>query len=560
MHTRSVLLLLIVALLFTTSPIAISAQNKPQSKKFNKKELLKEREEMFRIIDSLKTIIEGGAIELADTSNFGDTLNIGGFNYDGMPDFKGVEPGSNPDSLLNIWYKHRKLDLNDLISMDYDNAEFVSDIPDSVYIAKLTKMNSFIPIPYNNIVRNEIIKYTQKRPALAKRILGLSSYYMPQFEEIFDYYGLPQELKVMAIIESALNPVAVSITNAKGIWQFMYRTALQYNLQINSYVDERLDPIASAHAAAKYLRDAYTIFGDWSLAICSYNCGAGNVNKAIRRAGSKDFWDIYPYLPRETRGYIPAFVGALYLTNYYKEYQIVPEAPVQMPVHVDTFMVKENLHFEQISENIGISVLELRLLNPQYTQDIIPGNERNYILRLPHNYTIPFVEKEKEIYAYKDSIYFNPIVYNRLKESRAISAGESLTHTVKKGETLGEIALKYKVKVADIQKWNKLTSKSIIRPGQKLKIHKGGVAVATHNTSASQQKATSSSGGGSNTAHVAGTSESGGYTWYTIKKGDTLLGISLKYPGVSLNDLLKINGFTKNTKIFPGKKIKIKKD
>lgn len=551
MHTTRSGILILIAFILTFTPAEASAQGFFKKKNPSKKELLKQREELLHTVDSLKNILEGGAIELADTSEFGDTLNVGEFNYEGMPHFEGVEPGSNPDSLLNIWYQHRQLDINDLISMDYNNADFVTNIPDSVFIAKITKMNSFIPIPYNNIVRNEIIKYTQMRPGLAKRVLGLSSYYMPIFEEIFDYYGLPKELRVMAIIESALNPVAVSRANAKGIWQFMYRTALQYNLQITSYVDERLDPITSAHAAAKYLRDSYTIFGDWALAISSYNCGSGNVNKAIRRAGSKNFWDIYPYLPRETRGYVPAFVGALYLTNYYKDYHIVPEAPVQMPVHVDTFMVKKNLHFEQIADNIGISVEELRLLNPQYIQDIIPGNERPYILRLPYNYTVPFVEKEQEIYTYKDSIYFNPIVYNKMKESRMLSSASTITHTVRKGDVLGKIALRYGVKVSDLQRWNKLKSRSVIRPGQKLRIYKGGGAPAV-------TRVASSGNSGSSKSTVQGASSSGGFTWYTIKKGDTLLGIALKFPGVSLNDLLKINGFTKNTKIYPGKKIKVK--
>lgn len=556
MYTKP-LILTLVTLLLTISPIAVFSQDHIKDQKLTKKELRKKVEEMSKVIDSLKTILDGGAIELADTSSFGDTLNVGDFNYEGMDQFEGVEPGSNTDSLLHIWYKHRKLELSDLVSTEYDSLILVSNIPDSVYIAKIKRMNSFIPIPYNNIVRNYIIQYTQLLPGFAKRVLGASAYYLPQFEEIFDYYGLPKELKAMAIIESALNPVAVSRANAKGMWQFMYRTALQYNLQISSYVDERLDPIASAHAAAKYLRDSYTIFGDWALAISSYNCGAGNVNKAIRRAGSKDFWAIYPYLPKETRGYVPAFVAALYLTNYYKDYQIEPEAVIQMPAHIDTFKIKENLHFEQISENIGISVQQLRQLNPQYTQDIVPGNEREYILRLPYNYTIPFVDKEKEIYAYKDSIYFNPIVYNTLKESRRTSttAVASRRHTVRKGETLGKIALKYDVSVANLRKWNKLSSRSVLQIGQKLKINTAGTVMADKTPSVK-----SSSGSGKSSASKAGTTTTKGYTYYTIKKGDTLLGIAQKYQGVSLSDLLKINGFTTKTKIFPGKKIKIKKN
>ena len=186
-------------------------------------------------------------------------------------------------------------------------------------------------------------------PERARHILGLCEYYMPIIEEIFDYYGLPKELKAVAIIESALNPTATSRVGAKGMWQFMYNTARQYNLKITSYVDERMDVVKSCHAAAKYLRDSYTIFGDWSLAISSYNCGIGNVNKAIRRAGSREFWDIYRYLPRETRGYVPSFVAALYLMHYYKDHGIIP-AQLEMPPHVDTFQIKKNLHFEQISK------------------------------------------------------------------------------------------------------------------------------------------------------------------------------------------------------------------
>jgi membrane-bound lytic murein transglycosylase D len=347
----------------------------------------------------------------------------------------------------------------------------------------------------------------------------------------------------MAIIESGLNPIAVSRARAKGMWQFMYRTALQYNLHINSFVDERLDPIKSAHAAAKYSRDAYTIFGDWALAISSYNCGSGNVNKAIRRAGSKDFWAIYPYLPRETRGYVPAFVGALYLLSYHKDYPNLQPDQINLPAHVDTFAIKKNLHFEQISANIGISVDLLRTLNPQYTHDIIPGNEREYILQLPYNYTAQFIDKQDSIYTYKDSVYFNPIVYNKLKEDKMISQSSKIYHKVRSGETLGGIATKYRVKLSSIYRWNGLSSKSIIRPGQKIVIYRNGAGPS----SSSASKGT------------AQTTTSGGYTYYTVKKGDTLSGIAYKC-GVSLNTILKLNGLSKTSKIYPGKKLKVKKN
>ena len=531
---------LITLLLLVAIPFATSAQNK----KLTKKQLLKERIELQKTIDSLKSIIEGGALEMSDTTQFEEDTEYNGINYLDSEDFANVAPGCNPDSLMNMWYIQKNLTL-DVADKNLDSVTLTSNIPDEVYMERLNRINSFIPLSYNSIVRNHIIYYTEKMPSKASQILGLSAYYLPQFEEIFDYYGLPKELKAMAIIESALNPVAVSRARAKGMWQFMYRTALQYNLKINSYIDERLDPIASAHAAAKYLRDSYTIFGDWFLAISSYNCGVGNVNKAIRRAGSRDFWKIYPYLPRETRGYVPSFIAALYMLEYYKEHNMQP-AQMNMPPHIDTFKVHKNLHFEQISAVVGVPMDDLKSYNPQYIENIIPGNSGDQILRLPYNYTNTFIEKEKEVYTYKDSIYFNPITKESIKKNASLSSGGNITHIVKRGETLGHIAMKYRVSVKNLMRWNNLTSKSVLRIGQRIKIN-GGTPVAS---SGSGSKASGSS---------AATTKSGGYQWYTIKKGDTLLGIAYKFSGVSLNDILKLNGLTKNSKIYPGRKIKIRK-
>ena len=531
---------LLALLLLTAIPFAASAQNK----KLSKKQLLKERIELQKTIDSLKSIIDGGTVEMSDTTQYGADSEYNGFNYVDSEDFANAAPGSNPDSLMNMWYIQKNLTL-DIAERNLDSITLTSNIPDEVYMERLNRINSFIPLSYNSVVRNHIIYYTEKMPSKAAQILGLSAYYLPQFEEIFDYYGLPKELKAMAIIESALNPVAVSRAKAKGMWQFMYRTALQYNLKINSYIDERLDPVASAHAAAKYLRDSYTIFGDWFLAISSYNCGVGNVNKAIRRAGSRDFWKIYPYLPRETRGYVPSFIAALYMLEYYKEHNMQP-AQLNMPAHVDTFKVHKNLHFEQISAVVGIPMDDLKHHNPQYIQNIIPGNSGEQVLQLPYNYTNTFIEKEKEVYTYKDSIYFNPITRESIKQNASLASGGNQTHTVKRGETLGHIAMKYHVSVNNLMKWNGLTSKSVLRIGQKIKIY-GGSAPKSSGSSAKSQ-------GGS-----ASTTKSGGYEWYTIKKGDTLLGIAYKFNGVSMNDILRLNGLTKNSKIYPGRKIKIRK-
>lgn len=532
--------LLAIFLISIAVPHTASAQF---NKKPTKKQLLQERIELQKTIDSLKSIIEGGALEMSDTSQFEEPEAYNGINYIDSEEFADVDPGSNPDSLMSMWYIQKRLTLNDA-ERALDSITLTSNIPDEVYMERLNKINSFIPLSYNSIVKNHIIYYTEKMPSKASHILGLSSYYLPIFEEIFDYYGLPKELKAMAIIESALNPVAVSRARAKGMWQFMYRTALQYNLKINSYVDERLDPIASTHAAAKYLRDSYTIFGDWFLAISSYNCGVGNVNKAIRRAGSRDFWKIYPYLPRETRGYVPSFIAAMYMLEYYKEHNLRP-AQFNLPAHVDTFKVNKNLHFEQISAVVGIPVDELKNYNPQYIQNIIPGNSGEHILQLPFNYTVPFVEKEKEVYAYKDSVYFNPITKESIRKNAATSNGGDRVHIVKRGETLGHIAMKYHVSVKNLMRWNGLSSKSVLRIGQRIRIYGGSGPAVSSSSGSSKSSAT--------------TSKSGGYEWYTIKKGDTLLGIAYKFKGVSLNDILRLNGLNKNSKIYPGRKIKIRK-
>lgn len=460
----------------------------------------------------------------------------------------------NTDSLLSVWYVEHDMSTFDFELPNVDDIVLVSDIPDSVIINRLNKMNSFIKIPYNPIIRNYIVQYTQKMPGRIGNIIGLARYWMPQFEDIFMEYDLPQELKALAVVESALNTRAVSRAKAKGMWQFIASTARHYNLEMTSYVDERFDPIKSCRAAARYLRDAYDIFGDWSLAIASYNCGSGNVNKAIRRSGGgKDFWDVYNYLPRETRGYVPAFVAALYVLTYYPEHNIVP-TQIGLPAHVDTFMVNRNLHFGQISENIGVSMEELRDMNPQYLYDIIPGDTHEYQLILPYNYTLAFVDKEKEIYGYKDSLYFNPVKMKQISGGSAVAStgsGSYTTYRVKSGDTLGAIARRYGTTVNNIKSWNNLRSNTI-KVGQRLRIYGKGSAPAT--TTASTAKSSSSSSSGTTVA----TSSSGGFVTYTVKKGDTLWEISNKFDGVTLHDIMTLNGFTKNTKIYPGMKIKIK--
>lgn len=447
------------------------------------------------------------------------------------------------DSLLNAYYMQNSIDVNDFDLIAIDRDTLTSNIPDSVYMARLQKLNSFIPIQFNRYVKNSIIRYTDRIPNSTRKIISLAPYYLPTFEAIFNEYGMPTELKALAVIESAFNPRAVSRANAKGMWQFMYATARQYGLNINSYVDERLDPIKSCRAAAQYLKDSYSVFGDWSLAIASYNCGLGNVRKAINRSGGKtDFWDIYDYLPRETRGYIPAFIAALYILEYYPEHGFTP-VPVSLPSAVDTFHISKKLDFRQIANNIDIPLDLIRDLNPQYLHDIIPETDKVYILRLPYSYSKAFTDNEEKIYAVQDSIRAST---DSLKQDEAAPTPveeQKIYHKVRKGETLAGVASRYHTTVNEIKRWNGLKSNTI-KVGQMLAIYSRG----------SGRSASSYSDSGS----LKTKSGTGGYVTYTVRKGDTMSSIARKH-GLSLDQLLKMNNLKNSSKIYPGMKIRVKK-
>ena len=261
----------------------------------------------------------------------------------------------------------------------------IGEFPDSVYKERLSRINSIISLPYNSIIRSHIHVYTERRIESTCAILGLQDYYFPMIEDIFDSFGLPAELKYMAVIESALNPTAVSRVGATGMWQFLYSTGRLYGLTINSVVDERRDPVKATYAAARYLKDMYNIYHDWVLVIAAFNCGPGNVDKAIRRSGNhRDYWEIYYRLPRETRGYIPQFIAATYVMNYYKEHHIKP-LQIDIPLSTDTIMVTKDIHLSQISEVMNVPIEELRALNPEYKTGLIPGNTKPQSLTLPMN-------------------------------------------------------------------------------------------------------------------------------------------------------------------------------
>lgn len=533
--------------------VALAAPAFGQNLRLTKKQLRQENARLRMQLDSLRIDLEkyrsdsrlndSIVSELRDIYENNAQRSAAGLNpEDYTPEIT--------DSLLSIWYLHRQIGRSsEGQEYDMDSVHFESNVPDKVYIERLEAMNSFITLPFNETVRNYIILYSEKMPNKMGHILGLCRYYMPIFEEVFNKYDMPLELKYMAVIESALNPVAVSRAGAKGMWQFMYKTARDYGLEINSYVDERLDPVASADAAARFLSDSYAIFGDWNLAISSYNCGAGNVNKAIRRSGGKrDFWSIYPYLPRETRGYVPAFVGAMYAIRYYKEHGLVPEA-VPMPEHTDTFRVHKQLHFKQVNALAGVPMDDLHNLNPQYMHDIVPGASQEYILRIPYQYTNAYIEHEDSLYTYMADSLFKPATLKAIESGRASNSGR-ITYKVKSGDYLGRIASRYHVSINQIKQWNHLRSNNL-RVGQILYIYGRGSEPAPQASNTTKSAKSSKSSGSTSSSGSTGS----GYTVYTVKKGDSLYKIAAKYPGVSAQDIMKLNGISSS--IRAGQKIKI---
>ena len=354
------------------------------------------------------------------------------------------------------------------------------NVSDEEFVERLGNMPTVIELPYNSVVRSYILMYVDRKKQLVENMLGMSLYYMPIFEQALDKYGLPLELKYLPVIESALNPDAVSRAGATGLWQFMLPTATGEGLEVSSLVDQRRDPIASSDAAARYLKKLYDIYGDWSLAIASYNCGPGNVNKAIRRAGGsetvkKDFWQIYPYLPSETRGYVPAFIAANYAMNYYDLHNISP-ALARKPIVTDTIHVTRRVHFEQISDVLDIPMEELQTLNPQYRTGLIPGDIKPYTLVLPSLQVYAYLANEDSILNHNAEKYARRgVVEPAQSGSGSDSKGEYVEelvvkyHTVSRGETLASIAKKYGVTAAAIRKTNNIGRK--VRRGQKLRIN-----------------------------------------------------------------------------------------
>lgn len=476
---------------------------------------------------------------------------------------------NNLDSLLQLWYVKQTGKPDSLkMVVGIEDESVIAEFPDSVYVDRLSRIPSLLELSYNKIVRNYIHVYTKKQKDNLEVMLGLSEYYFPIFEDIFDYYDLPTELKYMSVIESALNPRAVSRVGATGMWQFMYGTGRMYGLTINSIVDERRDPIKSTHAAAKFIKDLYKNYQDWTLVIAAYNCGPGNVNKAIRRAGNKrNYWEIYYFLPRETRGYVPAYIAATYVMNYHKEHNLYPK-PINIPLTVDTIMIKDDLHLKQVAEVLNIPIKQLRDLNPQYRRDIIPGKSMDLALKIPLEYTFDFIDHQDSIFAFKDSLYFDPNsgIANPTRSyyvPQPPTGKEKLYYTVKSGDNPGYVASWYNVRLADLRYWNNIR-RNIIRVGQKLVVYVPPSELEKYkkiNSMSFEEKQRSI--GRSTTIPETVIAQNqvldDNFIYYRIKYGDTLWDIARKYPGVSDEDLKRLNNLGNADKIQPGQQIKIKR-
>ena len=476
---------------------------------------------------------------------------------------------TDTEALRNNWY------LKNFAVLDTD-VQLKNDVPTSKedYIERLQALPTIIEMPYNDVVRSYINMYTGKRRGLVEQMLGLSIYYMPFFEQALEKEGMPLELKYLPVIESALNPDAVSPAGAAGLWQFMIGTAKDMGLTVNSLVDERRDPIRSSEAAARYLKQLYNAYGDWSLAIASYNCGPGSVNRALRRAGGgkKDFWDIYYYLPSETRGYVPAFIAANYVMNYYEDHNI-GKALSKRPVVTDTVMVKQDIYFEQISEVLGIPIEELKILNPQYRKNIIPGNTRPYALTLPSKQCYAYISSEDSIKNHKADVYRHRSEVNISDASDGYTTVEkrvTKSHRVRSRETISQVARKYGVTTSQIKKWNGLRSNKL-RKNQVLKIYvTQRVKVPVENNDRNKPttptaptapepdtSATTAQPDNSSTEVDESTTDETevvepkpektvAVKYHKVRRGETLGSIARRY-GISVSQLKRWNGLRSNT-------------
>ncbi|PID69112.1 MAG: lytic transglycosylase [Flavobacteriales bacterium] len=418
-----------------------------------------------------------------------------------------------------------------------------SELPTELLKERLAHLNSKTPfhVEYNPSLERLIKHYLKTRSKTLGNIMTKSAYYFPLFEEYLDKYDLPLEIKYLAIVESALRPRARSRVGATGLWQFMYYTGKQYRLDVNSYVDDRYEPLRATEAACKFLSNLYTIFGDWDLALAAYNSGPGNVSKAIRRSGGKrNYWNIRHNLPRETAGYLPAFYATYYLFEYAEEHGLKPTENILRRFETDTVVVKRQISFEQINKVLNTNDELLEFLNPQYKLNIIPYiKDKKYTLRLPKDIIGKFTSNEKAIYAYAEADDAK-----REKQLPALTTSpERIRYRVRKGDYLGRIAKRYGVSVSKLKRWNGLRTNRL-RIGQRLTIYPRNYRGNTIAKTAKKRTASR---------------PKGEYTTYVVRKGDSLWLISQKYPKVSIQEIKKWNNIWSVKSLKPGTKLKIYK-
>ncbi len=413
---------------------------------------------------------------------------------------------------------------------------YYPDLPTDTLKKRLKELNDRTPfnIEYNPSLESVIKGYLKRRRRSLEKLMALSTYYFPMFEKELDNYNIPLEVKYLAIVESALKPRAKSRVGATGLWQFMFATGKQFGLEVSSYVDERSDPIMATEAASKYLASLYKIFGDWDLALAAYNSGPGNVSKAIRRSGGyENYWNIRPFLPRETAGYLPAFLATMYIFEYAEEHGFVPEKPQFAYIQTDTVRVKQMITLDQVAEITGVKIEELQFLNPSYKLDIIPYiKDENYTLRLPLEHVGKFVNNEEKIYAYAKAEFDK----REKPLPKFFENDTKIRYRVKSGDYLGKIARQHGVRVSQIKRWNGLRSNNI-RVGQRLTIYPRNPVGKSPTSSSTTKPATSK-----NTS---------GKTTYKVKSGDSLWSISQKFPGVSIQNIKDWNDIS-GTKLKPG--------
>jgi len=476
------------------------------------------------------------------------------------------------DSLvtLNHVVRFNCLDAN-CFNSSMANTGVIPYFSDQEYIERMAKISCPIPLSYNRYVKDFIDLYAYKRRALTQRVMGLSNLYFPMYEEVLDKEGLPLEFKYLSIIESALNPVAVSRVGATGLWQFMYSTGIIYDLKVNSFTDDRRDPVKSTYAACKYFKDMYSIYGDWLLVIASYNCGAGNVNKAIKRSGGKkNFWEIMQFLPAETRSYVPAFIAVTYVMNYSREHNLYPITPAYSYFQVDTINVTKQVNFNVLANQIDLPLDVISFLNPIYKKNYIPDTEERYTLRLPTNKIALYMAKEEQILALS-----TPPTQYKYVDKKVVK-----THIVRKNESVASVAAIYNMTSAELKRMNRLRSNSLMK-GQRLSVNttvKVKVPVES-NQAINKPKPTqnnvavvdsSAKDSSLKTANVEDKTDSTAvakvtptikvkqpkYVYHLVQPGDTLWNIAKRYNGVTIEMIKNINNL-RSSELKVGTKLKV---